>query len=210
MQLKIRFLYRANHRLEKQLMERVQTPLTGMGAYTRKVAMRSLRPRKGRNAKGKRPKPSAPGTPPHSLSNPQTSKSHRIKKNIGFEKAGISKIIIGPRILTPRKTSAITPALHEHGGRTVVLVRTYRTSRKRRHVRGMGTATPAQAAAYRAKLLDGSIERSEANGFVEERRTITYPARPYMKPAVSTTFAHLPEFFGKFQMSDQLVIPGFF
>ncbi len=195
LKLSFKAVYRPNPRLERQLMERAYTPLSRMGAYARKTAMNSLKSRKGKRKNGGRPKPSAAGTPPHSLYFSESERSHRIKKHIGFEKAGMTSIIVGPRLLTPRKTQTLTPELHEKGGSARIKAVVYKTDRLRRHLKGTGKASKAQAEAYRRKLEDGSIQRNEANGFVVETRSVQYPQRPYMKPAVVKTFANLPEFF---------------
>lgn len=196
-QLKLNFkvIYRANPKLEKTLMAQTYTPLSRMGAYARKVAMNSLKSRKGKRKNGRRPKPSTAGTPPHSLYFEEAEKSHRIKKHIAFEKFSMTSIVVGPRLLTPRKTETLTPELHEKGGSTRIKVVSYKTDRLRRHTKGTGKATKAQAEAYRRKLEDGSIQRSETAGLVVETRSVHYPQRPYMKPAVVQTFASLPKFF---------------
>lgn len=181
----------------KVIMAKADDPLRRMSAYTRVVAMRSLRS-KSLTKKGVKPKPSAPGKPPHSIRYESDFKSDRIKKNIIFEKEAYFKYVVGPRLLGASRSKTV-PQIHEFGGRwqTTVFRRTTEM-RLRRHRKGMGKATPAQAAAYRAKLQNGELTRREEGDWVFEDRLVFYPARPFMEPAGKKTMARMPEFFKNF------------
>lgn len=197
--LKMSVSYKPNHQLNRQVMAATLPPLERMSAYARKVAQNSLKSRPGKTKSGKRSTPAPAGTPPHSLRNDEPSKSHRIKKHIAYEKLTMTSFAVGPRVLTPQSRTVTTPELHEYGGTVVTKVYRNTLENKRRvHRAGKGTATPAQAAAYRELLESGELKRMETKDKIYEWRSVTYPARPYMEPAGGKAMAQLPQFFKNF------------
>lgn len=157
--------------------------LSKAGAEVRRDARRLLKYRKG---------PASAGQPPH------VHRSDHYSKTIRSRKTGLTRqqpasplrellffvyepathgVVIGPVGFGKAAAGQGAPEVEEFGG-TV-------TRRVRRSVKRVGgkARSPAQAAAFRRKILDGSITLPTQLAQQPVTFTATYPARPYMAPS---------------------------
>jgi len=168
--------------------------LRGAGALIRKTARRSLRPRKDPD------KSSQPGTPPY-------SHTGKLRRSILFGlDPNRESVVIGPSA-TFGNTGI--PGLHEFGGthtikaridsRAIVVGETARIGNREFEVR---TMAEAQAIAkFYNKALKYRKGRQKyyatASRKTYSTTTATYPARPYMLPALTKMIPRIREEFPK-------------
>lgn len=136
--------------------------LNRAGGFVRKVARNSMRRRK---------KPSPPGTPPSAHS---TDKVATLKNILYGYDPQRESVIVGPVKLNQkmyfngRLQAGSVPALHEHGGRAGV-----REKLVGKEWRPVGRRKPRPGQPVRV-------------------RTATYPARPFMAPALEKAASKFP------------------
>lgn len=153
--------------------------------------------------RGRKPKPSAPGTPPHSIAQEggTTDKKGRPAKfyrhrQIRYDKIGPLKYSVGvaPFLGGGNKIMEV-PKLHETGGG---ITRT----RNAYHGNPYGSrqkATAKQKAAYRRKMRrafdENDVYTLRRLGIWKDTKTYNYPRRPYLEPAARKAAQELPQLF---------------
>jgi len=137
--------------------------------------------------------PSAPGTPPHAV------RPHPWLRGGGGSALGVfygfdpgrQTVVIGPN-RAPRMSTNV-PALHEFGGRA----RIRNKRRRKRRLGGAGEIRFQDGLAVYAKLMTGA-QVARANHLNELLygpmwRIVSYPPRPYMRPALASISQQLPK-----------------
>jgi len=154
------------------------------GAALRLTAKRSIRKNK---------KPSAPGKPPHTR-----GRGYGLAKVIAIETESEMAIAIGP---TPGRGGSTVWDLHEFGGTT----RRKAERRLKRRTPKIGQSAPIDVDRFgkvvRARITtQAQAERAartidETNALRADRagETLTYPARPFMAPALEKQKNRIPK-----------------
>jgi len=142
------------------------------GYILRRSARQSMRRRKAA---------SAPGTPPSAHSGKGYPRGPLLKKFLFSEFDLTTKsMVVGPT----RLGNSDAPLLQEKGGTIrIKVIPPRKTGRK---------ASPAQATAFKRKIKDGSIVRMKA---AVQEKSITLPARPYMRPALTREMPKFPSLY---------------
>jgi hypothetical protein len=144
------------------------------GALLRRHARQSMR---------RRNKPSPPGTPPsaHGKSD-KHPRGALLKERLFYQyDPATDSVIVGPQKLG----RSDAPSNQEFGGPKVIKVRPIivKTGRK---------ATPLQRDTFKRKIKDGSIVRIKQP---MATKSISLPARPYMKPALLKELPKFPSLY---------------
>lgn len=159
--------------ISKALEDKEQKILEKFGRYVATTAKRSMRTRK---------KPSAAGSPPSAHNDGRTRYGPLLKKLYGaYWDPTTRSIIVGPK----GQAGKNAPSLQEYGGTKIIKIKKIPPKSGRK-------ATPAQAAAYKRKLKDGSIVKKAP---VIETKTVHLPARPYSRPALAANLPKFPTLF---------------
>jgi len=178
-------------RLEGQIRRATATPM-------RKAAFQLMKRQKKRlhkrriSKKGARPKPSAPGSSPHTIQEPG-KKQYRLAL-IGYEQVDASTYMVGVRVLTPKKSTANVPKTHETGG----IIQKPETTRW--FSKGGKARSQKQSQAFRAKLknADNDLAWKLRNNFSTIAQRGRYPARPFLVPAMVELQQDIPGLFRGF------------
>lgn len=151
------------------------------GALLRLIARRSLRRRK---------KASSPGTPP----SVHSKHPYANLKNVLYSLLGSDSLVVGPVLFRqPKNQDRLATNAQEFGGiihrrRTVTKsrVKGYRHTKTGKAVR----VSPAQAAAFKRKIKDGSIVRPASSPVTE---AVFLPKRPTMATALKSASPKIPD-----------------
>lgn len=141
--------------------------LSKFGGYVRKTAQRSMRRRK---------KPSEPGQPPSTHSRDAVASLRNILYALD-RNSPLGRVVVGPVLLNQKQyiggvlTSGTVPQLHEFGGRAGI-----REKLVGREWRPRGKFKPRPGQPQRV-------------------RQATFPARPFMFPALEAVSPKFPELF---------------
>lgn len=196
-------------KISRSLQKREITTLKSAAAYVRKVAQNSIKQRKNPN------KASAPGTPPHS--HPSSRLAKGFKKTIVF---GVEKkvAVVGPKKV-PGGLNELARS-HEFGGSRkiklvnnkfltqgvsigdVAPVRKSHLTKKDIILRTQGEVDPLTSeVVYWVKIRT----KSQANHarrlyrrllrHIKDSKSIKYPARPFMRPALTKSAPSLSRFW---------------
>lgn len=142
------------------------------GMLVRRSARQSMRRRK---------KASTPGTPPSAHSGPDYPKGPLLKELMRAEfDLSTKSLVVGPK----GKQGLAAPSLQEFGG--VIRSRVLPPKKNGR------ATSPAQKAAFKRKIKDGSIQRTKT---ALVTKTISLPARPYMRPALAKEAPKFPSLY---------------
>jgi len=193
-----------------QMMLRRGGPLAQTGPYLRKVAMNSMKTARALTRKKKKTgkvseKPSLPGKPPRAR-----TKGQPLKRLMGFTQPrlvdGVPTVMVGPAIYpaskSPNNSGLPVSRLHEFGGSAIRKVRVddaayarrknkplrrgkgaYRHSKKSKEAIALWLAEKTQQrTGFRQKIL-GKRKRPGMGKFAT--KTMRFPARPYMLPAMN-------------------------
>jgi hypothetical protein len=153
--------------LKASFKRATKSVLDKAGAFVRTSARTSIRKRKHA---------AMPGAPP-------SSHIGRLRDLIFFSVDEDRSVIIGPML--SKTQSPTVPELLELGGKVKLKKKIARAATGR-------MASAAQKAAYRRKLLDGSL-RSPSTQY--EYVEATYRKFPFMKPALDANAPKFPELF---------------
>lgn len=172
--LKMRRFFFDRARVENAIGKKKARVLNRGGTYVRRAARKLL----GEPSKKTRPRP--PGRPPRI----HTTDERVTLRNIlyYYDRHG-DMVIVGPVGLNQVNTSAIelssitVPELHEFGGEVLIHEEQYKRDPKQQWFRRD----------LRYSLRDYLRYRD---------RRATYPARPFMQPALKQTLPKVPELFG--------------
>lgn len=174
--------------LEKKVQAAAVKGLKSAGALLRKYAIRSLRRRK---------KASSPGSPP----SVHSEHPYANLRNIRFYVEG-QELTVGPVLFKRPKNQDRLPTNAQEFGGTIRRLRAYPQPGERGYKRppqprkrgssgkvSTGRLSPAQAAAFRARIKDGTIQRPEP---AKKQETIHLAKRPTMALTLQRAMPKIP------------------
>lgn len=170
--LDYKFKFTLDTKAIHKAVEKVEKPIAEkMAGFVYKTARQSMRRRK---------KASQPGQPPSAHSGPKYPKGPLLKELMrAYWDETTRTAVAGPL----GKAGLNAPSLNEFGGNKVVKTRIIKPKGRK--------ATPAQAAAFKRKIKEGSLQKPPQ--YVE--KTVTLAARPYMRPALAKELPKFPSLY---------------
>ena len=170
----------------------VKNGLSYAAGYVRKTAYRSIRIAK---------RPAQPGKPIHSF---KGELKHAVRYKVDYER-GTALVGIGTNVGNPPRKAAIA-GLHEHGGKADYAPRSFSVGEwgpirvKRPGEKSKSVITKGWLKGYVGTRLRTTAQAVKANAIaktVRPPKTISYPKRPFMAPALNKCF---PKILKKFSL----------